>query len=142
MARSSHRALLVAAGLLILLIYQLNSASPSVKVTALGHASSSHAANAEVADHVEEAESDALHRRTAIGEANQLMTAIEEANQQMQSRIADLKDKLAEVDRRSPPPPVEAEEVVLNRTFLALSELPRLGERCGQLRCPALIPTR
>ena len=120
MSRNSQREPLVAAGLLILLIYQLYSVSPSVEVPAVV----GHAANATAAADLNE-ETEALHRRTAIEEANQLM----------QRRIAELKDKLAEVDRL-PSPPVEKEDVVLNTTFPALSDLPRLGERCGQFLCP------
>ena len=115
MARNSPREPLMAAALLILLIYQLYSVNPSDEMPAVV----AHAATA-VADLTEETE--ALHRRTAIEEGNQLMVR----------RIAELKNKLAEVDRL-PSPPAEKEDVVLNTTFPGLTELPRLGERCGQL---------
>ena len=112
MARNSPREPLMAAVLLILLIYQLYSVNPSDEMPAV-------VANAT-------AVADLTHRRTAIEEGNQLMVR----------RIAELKNKLAEVDRL-PSPPAEKEDVVLNTTFPGLTELPRLGERCGQLPCPA-----
>ena len=113
MARNSPREPLMAAALLILLIYQLYSVNPSDEMPAVV----AHAATA-VADLTEETE--ALHRRTAIEEGNQLMVR----------RIAELKNKLAE---SSIGLPAEKEDVVLNTTFPGLTELPRLGERCGQL---------
>ena len=110
MARNSPREPLMAAALLILLIYQLYSVNPSDEMPAV-------VANAT-------AVADLTHRRTAIEEGNQLMVR----------RIAELKNKLAE---SSIGLPAEKEDVVLNTTFPGLTELPRLGERCGQLPCPA-----
>jgi len=111
MARNSPREPLMAAVLLILLIYQLYSVNPSDEMPAV-------VANAT-------AVADLTHRRTAIEEGNQLMVR----------RIAELKNKLAEVDRL-PSPPAEKEDVVLNTTFPGLTELPRLGERCGTTPLP------